>query len=1040
MAKFSNYFKIVAPKPGATTMTDNQNIGDQGAYSNTSWYQRLIQGSASRLTRYREYDRMDEDVEIARALDTMAEEIIGNNLDPDGPLELVINTELENELPTSTVMTLKAAKKYWCKLHDWGNRLFGVARTTIKYGDAFFIRNAEHKKWDFVHPKNVVSAIVDDRDFSNILGWQMKKDSKVPNSPYNQPIGNYGSYSNELVDTKTNDQVIRFTLNDDMSDTAPFGESVLKSIYRAQKQKELLEDAIIIYRIQRAPERRVFYIDVGKMPPQRVKQYLEQIKNEIRQKKIPTSGGGVQQVDSVYNPQCITLDTEISMLDDNNKTLSQLIEDYNNNIINWVYSIDPKTKCPALGQVTWAGITRKNTKVLKLTFSNGKTLTCTPDHKILVKERGDVEAKDIIPKKDLLYSHTSKYIDNKQYVYCEGAGKWIPSNHLIENFINLETPEQLMSTELVNSHNEACDIDIWVEKIDELSETVDVGTITVDGDESHHDYHNFAIASGIYIKNSMNEDFFFACLTMNTSVPLLDNTTKTISELAKEYQDGVTNWVYSIDQKTGKLVPGRVAWAGYTRRNAALVEVSLTNGKTIRCTPDHKFILRDGTEVEAANLTPGMKLMSLISKMVINPDLRLDEFVMDNYDNIWKKTFEVINEDKLRDCNADDCTVEETFYSDTDDDHIHELVPVNADSQLEMVETIKINRELYNLFIDITEHFVGTAKEASELLGDDDDFCKKFVDLHGNKEITEFTVHQFVRYGGYTDFDDYRFNHQPSNCVKSVEWLPYKEDTGCLYVIDNNGNHNFALDSGVYVKNSRPDGKGSRVEVLQGGQGLGELSDLEYFEHKVLRGLRIPVSYMEESGKGGALFNDGQVGVAYIQELRFALYIRRLQGYISRVLDAEFKRYLRQANILIDPNTVELKLPAPENFGVYRQQQLDSQLLNTFSIIDNVPYMSKRFILERYLQLSDEEIKTNERMKEEEMGTDPDDGNSTRLQNIYGSGTGESEGVLGGEVGGMVAGGGGFGGEELVGGEETVGEEGEVANSNPSGEEPPELT
>ena len=71
-AKFSDYFKVVTPQPGVTTMTDNQGIGDQGTYSNSTWYQRLVQGSASRITRYREYDLMDNDIEIARSLDTIA--------------------------------------------------------------------------------------------------------------------------------------------------------------------------------------------------------------------------------------------------------------------------------------------------------------------------------------------------------------------------------------------------------------------------------------------------------------------------------------------------------------------------------------------------------------------------------------------------------------------------------------------------------------------------------------------------------------------------------------------------------------------------------------------------------------------------------------------------------------------------------------------------------------------------------------------------------------------------------------------------------
>ena len=259
MAKFENYFKVVSPQPGVTTMTDNQEIGDQGTYSNSTWYQRLIQGSASRITRYREYDLMDNDIEVARSLDTIAEEMVGSDPNSDMPLELVIESDKDNNIPSSTVMTLRTALRYWCTLHDWDNRLFSVARVTAKYGDCFFIRNKKSTaKWEYVHPKNVVAAIVDDQDMTNVIGWQIKRDTKTPNSPYNQPTGHFGNYSTELVDTFSADEVVWFSFNDDISDSAPFGESVLRAVYRAHKQKELLEDAIIIYRIQRAPELRKF--------------------------------------------------------------------------------------------------------------------------------------------------------------------------------------------------------------------------------------------------------------------------------------------------------------------------------------------------------------------------------------------------------------------------------------------------------------------------------------------------------------------------------------------------------------------------------------------------------------------------------------------------------------------------------------------------------------------------------------------------------------------------------------------------------------
>ena len=180
----------------------------------------------------------------------------------------------------------------------------------------------------------------------------------------------------------------------------------------------------------------------------------------------------------------------------------------------------------------------------------------------------------------------------------------------------------------------------------------------------------------------------------------------------------------------------------------------------------------------------------------------------------------------------------------------------------------------------------------------------------------------------------------------------------------------------------RPDGAGSKVETLPGGQGLGELSDLEYFQWKVFRGLRIPLSYMRE-GQDGGIVSDGKTGVAYIQELRFAMYIKRLQGYINRVMDKEFKRYLRAAGIACDPTVFRIKLNDPENFGIYRQQQLDADLLGNYSQAASIEHLSKRFAQKKYLQMSDEEILINFRQRVEELGLDPNGNLKDNMMAVY---------------------------------------------------------
>ncbi len=86
--------------------------------------------------------------------------------------------------------------------------------------------------------------------------------------------------------------VVHMSLNEGLDVFWPFGKSILENIYKVFKQKELLEDSILIYRVSRAPERRIFKIDVGNMPSHLAMQFVERIKNEMHQRRIPTTTGG----------------------------------------------------------------------------------------------------------------------------------------------------------------------------------------------------------------------------------------------------------------------------------------------------------------------------------------------------------------------------------------------------------------------------------------------------------------------------------------------------------------------------------------------------------------------------------------------------------------------------------------------------------------------------------------------------------------------------------------------------------------------------
>lgn len=300
----TKYYKMITPASPTTPVGDNQDLsGVGGLYGNYAWYHRIIAGSSSRITRYREYDLMDQDIDVSVCLDLMAEEITGNNVKGELPLRLEIVAQQEQYVAPKAVVTLNAALRTWCNIHDWHTKLFSIARNTIKYGDSFYIKpKNKQKSFTYVSNKNVLGAIVREDDITDIRGWQIRMDANAVNGPYGtySPTGDNSSNAG-LVEYDIKD-VVRFSLLQETDDEAPFGKSVLHPIYKTFKQKELLEDAILIYRIQRAPEKRAFYIDVGNMPVHQRAKHMEAIKAEIKQKKIPSYGGGSSQIESVYNP------------------------------------------------------------------------------------------------------------------------------------------------------------------------------------------------------------------------------------------------------------------------------------------------------------------------------------------------------------------------------------------------------------------------------------------------------------------------------------------------------------------------------------------------------------------------------------------------------------------------------------------------------------------------------------------------------------------------------------------------------------------
>jgi Bacteriophage T4-like portal protein (Gp20) len=297
-------------------------------------------GSPNRIDRYQQYEVMDSDPEVNAALDILAEFCTQKLKDGKTPFTVGWRSKGTN----SEVRILTEYLQQWVKLQQFDTRIFRILRNTFKYGDCFFIRDPETQKWHWMDSSKLVKVIVNESDgkkpeqyivkdlapnFMNLVATQITANINPKNAGGGLPNsglsgmasgkGTSGAFptsgsSNRFGISETEhaidaEHIIHLSLSEGLDNNFPFGNSLLENIFKVYKQKELLEDAILIYRIQRAPERRVFHIDVGNMPSHLAMAFVERVKNEIHQRRIPSqSGGGMNVIDSAYNPLSINED------------------------------------------------------------------------------------------------------------------------------------------------------------------------------------------------------------------------------------------------------------------------------------------------------------------------------------------------------------------------------------------------------------------------------------------------------------------------------------------------------------------------------------------------------------------------------------------------------------------------------------------------------------------------------------------------------------------------------------------------------------
>jgi len=300
----------------------------------------VYSGSPNRIERYNQYENMDCDSEVNACLDIIAEFSTQVNEDNGTPFDITFTDK-----PTDhEVELIKKQLQQWTKLNKLDQRIFKLFRNTIKYGDQLFVRDPETFEMMWVDMVKVARVIVNESEgkrpeqyiirdinpnFQNMsvaqkttadyyvsraTGVAGQNNYTAPNGGGGGGAGGAGSGNSRFTQAMNETcldarHIVHLSLNEGLDFFWPFGQSILENIFKVFKQKELLEDSVLIYRVQRAPERRVFKIDVGDMPSHMAMQFVERVKNEMHQRRIPTNtGGGSNMMDASYNPLSINED------------------------------------------------------------------------------------------------------------------------------------------------------------------------------------------------------------------------------------------------------------------------------------------------------------------------------------------------------------------------------------------------------------------------------------------------------------------------------------------------------------------------------------------------------------------------------------------------------------------------------------------------------------------------------------------------------------------------------------------------------------
>ena len=832
---------------------------------------------------YRDADLMDAYPEIGAALDIVSEEacVLGssnsvvNVYSKSNRIKNVLEDLFTNrlDLQVTAPMIIRAMCKY-------GNQFMLLNidnKLGVKGWRQLPVFNVERLENGVTNQYGVNSIDMGDADMSTKFVWLDENNSQVPFR--NWQIGHFRLLTDSIY--------------------LPYGCSYLHKARRHWRMLSLMEDMMLIYRLERSIERRVYKIYVGAIDDADVGAYIEEIANNFKRTPIidPLTG----QVDLRKNILPVRKDTPIPLLDGRTITIEELAKEFNEGKENYVYSIQDKTLQVCPGKVVWCGKNYTADKLVKITLDDDTYTVMASEHEVIMRDGSKKRADELKPNDSVMpfYRVCDKNSENfyEQYekVYNPRSGKYERTHRFVAKHL-LKSNEKYNTVHHIdfNKYNNNPTNLLWCDY------------------HEHHKMHG-ELAKQIW-SDPIRRQRIIEKLSASAQGRVMDEETKDkiSNTLKNKYENGELDFIKEINKK--RIVEYNSLES--TKEMRREVGIKMGYRKDFR-EYNESELHKEHDEIRRKNGIERWQDESKRTEYVKNMTVQFDDFMWDSLrkeilsKNIYnrKTLLEYINNNLigyLKSINNNKRLHNNNFISREVLEH--QVKTIGFNTITEYIESIKKNHKIKSI----------------EIIDGDDVYCMTVVGLNGEEDRHNFAIRSFNEDGSWCENGIF-----VSNCIDQDIFIPVRNENAP-----------------------------TPIDTLSAAQNLTAMDDIKFVQNKVLTGLRIPKSFLnfEEAtgdGKNLALMDIrftrtvNRIQQAFLMELT---KIATIHLYLMGFEDDLTNFSLSMNNPSTQAEQLEID-NIQKKIGAIRDAVADPG--------NGIPIMSQQRALKEILKWSEKDIKDN---------------------------------------------------------------------------------